>query len=121
MQSQAYIAIHFNKAKNKEGPKVGDHIRISKYKHIFGKSYAPNWYEEFFGIRKVKKTVPWKKFIDDLNIEEIVGTFYEKKFQKTNQKVFRVEKVTKRKDDIHYKLNGKATIVLLILGFIKKM
>ena len=48
MQSQAYIAIHFNKAKNKEGSKVGDHIRISIYQ-----SYAPNWYEEVFGIKKV--------------------------------------------------------------------
>ena len=31
------------------------------------------------------------------NGEEIVGTFYEKELQKTNQKEFRTEKVIKRK------------------------
>ena len=39
--------------------KVGDHIRISKYKNIFAKGYAPNWSEEAFVIKKVKNTVPW--------------------------------------------------------------
>ena len=29
--------------------KVGDHVRISKYKNIFGKGYTPNWVEEIFG------------------------------------------------------------------------
>ena len=28
--------------------KVGDHVRISKYKNIFAKGYAPNWSEEIF-------------------------------------------------------------------------
>ena len=35
--------------------------------------------------------------ISDLNGEEIVGSFYEKELQKTNQKEFRIEKVIKRK------------------------
>ena len=35
-------------------------------------------------------------------IEEIVGTFYENKLQKTNQKEFRIEKVIKRKGDKLY-------------------
>ena len=35
--------------------------------------------------------------ISDLNRKEIVGTFYEKKMQKTNQKEFRVERVIKIK------------------------
>ena len=39
--------------------KVGDHVRISKYKNIFAKGYAPNWSEEAFVIKKVKNTVPW--------------------------------------------------------------
>ena len=32
---------------NKKDPKfkVGDHVRISKYKNIFAKSYTPNWSE----------------------------------------------------------------------------
>ena len=66
--------------------KVGDHVRISKYKNIFAKGYTPNWSEEVFVIKKVKNTVPWTYVINDLNGEEITGTFYEKELQKTNKK-----------------------------------
>ena len=78
--------IDFNKENNKEGPKfkVGDHVRVSKYKNIFAKGYITNWSEEDFVIKKVKNTGPWTYVISDLNGEEIVGTFYEKKIQKTN-------------------------------------
>ena len=48
-------------------------------------------------IKKVRNTVPWIYVISNLKGEEIVGTFYEKELQKTNQKEFRDEKVTKRK------------------------
>ena len=62
--------------------KVGDHVRISKYKSVFAKGYTPNWSEEVFIIKKVKNIVPWTYVIDDLNDEEIIGTFYEKKSTK---------------------------------------
>ena len=62
--------------------KVGDHVRISKCKNIFAKWYMPNWSEEVFVIKKVKNTVPWTYVINDLNGEEIIGTFYEKELQK---------------------------------------
>ena len=73
--------------------KVGDHVRISRYKNIFAKGYTPNWSEEVFVINKTKNTVPWTYVINDLNGEEIIGTFYDKELQKTNQKEFRIEKV----------------------------
>ena len=38
--------------------KIGDHVRISKYKNIFAKGYVPNWSEEVFIISKIKNTVP---------------------------------------------------------------
>ena len=82
--------------------KVGDNVRISKYKNIFAKGYAPNWSEEVFVINKIKNTVPWTYAISDLNGEEITGSFYEKELQKTNQKEFRIEKVLKRKGDKLY-------------------
>ena len=82
--------------------KIGDHVRISKYKNIFAKGYKPNWSEEVFVISKIKNTVPWTYVINDLNGEEITGTFYEKELQKTNQKEFRIEKVIKRKGDKLY-------------------
>ena len=50
-----------------------------------------------FIIKKVKNTVPWTYVINDLNNEEIIGSFYEKELQKTNQKEFRIEKILKRK------------------------
>ena len=79
--------------------KVGDLVGISKYKNTFAKGYAPNWPEEIFVIKKVKNTVLWTYIINDLNGEEIIGTFQEKELQKTNQKEFRIEKVIKRKGD----------------------
>ena len=96
--------IDSNKEVNDKDPKfkVGDHVRISKYKNIFAKGYTPNWSEEVFVIKKVKNTVPWTYIINDLNGEEIIGTFYEKELQKTNQQEFRIEKVIKRKGDKLY-------------------
>ena len=77
--------------------KIVDHVRISKYKNIFAKGYAPNWSEEIFVVKKTKNTVPWTYKISALNGEEIVGSFYRKEMQKTNQKEFRIEKVIKKK------------------------
>ena len=82
--------------------KVGDRVRISKCKNIFAKGYMPNWSEEVFVIKKVKNTVPWTCVINHLNGEEIMGTFYEKELQKTNQEEFRNEKVIKRNGDKTY-------------------
>ena len=48
-------------------------------------------------IIKVKNTVPWADVLSDLNGQEIVGTFYEKELQNTNQIEYGVEKVIKRK------------------------
>ena len=96
--------IDFEKEVNDRDPKFnfGDDVRISKYKNIFAKGYTPNWPEEVFVIKKVKNTVPWTYVINDLNGEEIIGTFYEKELPKTNQKKFRIEKVIKRKGDKLY-------------------
>ena len=73
--------------------KIGDIVRISKYKNIFGKGFVPNWSEEFFVIKKVKKIVPRTYVINDLKGQEIA---------KTNQKEFRVDKVITRKGDKIY-------------------
>ena len=62
--------------------KVGDHVRMSKYKNIFAKDYTPNWSEEIFVIKKLKNTVPWTYVVNDLNGEEITGTFFEKRIAK---------------------------------------
>ena len=63
--------------------------------------------------------MPWTNVISDLNSEEIVKIFYKKELQKLNQKVIR-RKVIKIKDDKKAMLNGKATIILLTVGLMKK-
>ena len=75
VKSSTYI--DFNKEINDENSefKIGDIVRISKYKNIFSKVYTTNWSEEVFVIKKVKNTVSWTHVINDLNREEIVGTF----------------------------------------------
>ena len=78
--------IDFGKEANDNDPKfkVGDHVRISKYKHIFAKGYTSNCSENFFVIKNNKNTVPWTYVINDLNGEEIIGTFCENELQRTN-------------------------------------
>ena len=58
--------------------KVGDHVRISKYKNIVAKGYAPNRSEEVLLLVKLKNTVRWTYVLNVLNGEEITGSFYEK-------------------------------------------
>ena len=82
--------------------KVGDHVKISKYKNIFDKGYAPNWSEELFVVSSIKNTFPWTHVVGDLNGKEITGRFCEKELQKTSQEKFRMEKVLKRKGDKLY-------------------
>ena len=83
--------------------KFGFTDRISKYKNIFAKGYVPKkWSEEVFIITKVKNTVTLTYVFINLKGEEIVGTFYKKKLQKTNQKEFRVERIIKIKSNKQY-------------------
>ena len=83
--------VEYSEQTNTKNPKfkVGDNVRISKHKNIFAKGYVPNWSEEVFFVNKVQNTVP--HLINDLNGEEIKGSFYEQELQKTNQEKFRIE------------------------------
>ena len=69
---------------------------------MFAKGYMSNWSEEIIIIKKIKNTVPCPYVLNNLNGEEIIGTFYENELQATNQQEFRVEKVIKRKGDKLY-------------------
>ena len=82
------MELHSNKEINDKDPKfkVGDHVRISKYKNIFAKGYTPDWSEEVSVIKKVKNTVSWTYVINDLNSEEIIKAFYEKKYKRLIKK-----------------------------------
>ena len=58
--------------------------------------------EDVYVIKKIKNTIPWTYVIDDLDGEEITGTFYEKELQKIDQQEFRIEKVIEKKGNKLY-------------------
>ena len=73
----------FNKKDSKF--KVGDHVRISKYKSIFATGCAPNCLEDVFVVSGIKNTVPWTYVVSDVNGKVVTGSFYKKELQKTSQ------------------------------------
>ena len=58
----------YNEESNESDPKfkVGNHVRISKFKNIFAKGYFSNWIEEIFVVKKIKNAVPWTYIFNDL-------------------------------------------------------
>ena len=94
VKSSSYIDSSKENSEKDIKIKIGNIVRISKYKNIFPKNF----------------TSPWTYAIIDLNGKEIIGTFYEKEFQKINKKEFRIEKVIKKKDEkLYVKWNGYNT------------
>ena len=77
---RVYIDEHYEKD-NKF--KVGDRVRIYKFKNIFAKGYTTNCSKEIFIVDKVNDTVPYTYNLKDLNDEEIIGSFYDRGLQKT--------------------------------------
>ena len=80
--------INTSKEINNKDPKfkVGDYLRISKYKNIFAEGFMPNWSEEVFVIKTVKNTIPWTYVINDLNGKAIIGHFMKKNCKKQIKK-----------------------------------
>ena len=76
--------MYINEHNEKESRfKVGGRVRISKFKNIFAKGYTPNWSTEIFIVDKIKDRVPYTYNLNDLNDEEIIGSFYHRELQKT--------------------------------------
>ena len=63
--------------------KVGDRVRISKFKNIFAIGDTPNWSKEIFIVDKINDTVSYTYNIKDLNDEEILDSFYDRELQKS--------------------------------------
>lgn len=90
-------------SKNKPKFKVGDLVRMSKYKHIFKKGYTPNWTTEVFKIVKVYFTNPITYRLVDLNDQEIKGTIYEPELQLAkNPDLYLVEKILRTRGNKVY-------------------
>ena len=75
---------------------VGDEVRITKKKKVFEKGYTTRWTEEIFTIKEIRETNPITYKLEDLKGEEIKGTFYEPELQKTEQQIYRIEKIIKK-------------------------
>lgn len=78
--------------------KVGDHVRISKYRMLFDKGYTPNWTTENFTVRKVQyHTNPITYLLKDYQNEEIKGCFYPEEMQIVKYpNVYLFEKIVKK-------------------------
>ena len=82
--------------------KVGDKVRISKYKrNVFDKGYTTNWTENIFIVGKILSIIPITYRLTDLNDEEIQGTFYKPELLKAKQDVFRIRRFRKKKRKSH--------------------
>ncbi|XP_071640888.1 uncharacterized protein [Temnothorax longispinosus] len=88
--------------------KLGDSVRVSKFKTIFDKGYTPNWTTEVFRIVKVQKTNPVTYLLEDFCGKPIAGGFYEYELHRVaNPDVYLVEKVLrKRGDEVYVKWLG---------------
>jgi hypothetical protein len=74
---------------------VGDKTRITRKQDVSRKGYLPHWTEELFTVSAIQYAGPLTYKINDMNDEEIKGTFYEQEIKKSTQDTFRVEKVLK--------------------------
>lgn len=94
--------------KKKPKFKIGDKVRISKYKHIFEKGYTPNWTTEIFTIKHVMPTNPITYKLDDYQGNSIEGGFYTQEIAKVKYSdVYLIEKVLrKRGNEIYVKWLG---------------
>ena len=96
------IYIDSSKDINDKNPKfkIGDNVRISKYKNICAKGYTQNW-SEVFVIKKVKNTVLQTYVINILKEKKLLESFLKTNCEK-HQKQFWIEKVIKRKGNKLY-------------------
>jgi len=81
--------------------KVGDLVRIPIKKSAFSKEGTGNFTIEIFKIKKIKNTTPITYELEDLQNEEIKGSFYEPELvlvpPKVMNEAFRIEKIIETK------------------------
>lgn len=80
--------------------KVGDKVRISKYKSMFDKGYKANWTNEVFTIGEVFASRPVTYSLVDYKNKILKGRFYHEELQKTKHgDVYLVDKILSRRGD----------------------
>ena len=88
--------------------RIGDTVRISKYKNIFKKGYEANFTEEIFKVVKVFRGDPNMYEKEGHEGEPVIGKFYEEELSAVNKKddMYRVEKKVKGKNMVLVKWSG---------------
>ena len=114
--------IDLKKEVNDKDPifKVGDHVRISKYKTIFAKGYTSNQSEEVFAVSKIKNTVPQTYVIIISMMKKLLEHFMKKNYRRLINKNLEWKKYLGEKV-INYMSNRKVMTVHLIVGLIKEI
>lgn len=107
----AYLAAQY------EAPrlKVGQTVRITKYKSIFHKGYLPNFTEEFFKIKQVLVGKPTVYRLEDIKEEALDGTFYESElspFNESKETTYKIENVLGTK-----KIKGQKYVLVKYKGW----
>ena len=98
-ERKVYAKLYENELWRKNKPpkfKVGDKVRISKWKKGFEKGFTPNWTEEIFVVKNVLYTKPTTYKLKDLLQDDVEGSFYEQELQGVKQEMFRIEEVLER-------------------------
>ena len=82
--------------------RVGNTVRVSKYKSVFSKGYEPNFTEGIFKVKKVFRGDPTVNELEDHEGEPIIRKFYEEELSTVNKKddTYRVEKILRKKNGI---------------------
>ena len=99
-QQKVYNSLYSKIEKVQQLPSfhIGDKVRISVSKRLFEKGSTSNWSEEIFEISDVvRTTTPIVYKIKDLADEEIEGSFYKEQLQKTNQTIYRIDRVIRKR------------------------
>lgn len=98
-----HTVYNYSTMKRRPKFKLGDMVRISKYKHIFEKGYTPNWTTEIFKINRIQNTDPITYLLVDLKGNEIKGTVYQEELQLVQHpNVYLVEKFIRTKGNKVY-------------------
>jgi len=80
--------------------KLNDSVRISKKRHVFKKSYLPNWTNEVFTVHRIQPTTPVTYILKDKNGNILSGGFYQQELQKSyTDNVYLVQKILRKKGD----------------------
>ena len=93
--------------------KVGDYVRLSKVKGVFGRGFLPQWTEEVFIVTNVRTKDPIQIKVKDLEGNDIEGSYYKEEVQVVSKpNMYRIEHIVRTR-----KRGGKKEYLIKWLGY----